>query len=485
MAAKDNLIDKLKKVWILRTKTGTFGSTTLSSAAAATDTTIDVTADTNFTAGDPIRIGTGETLEFNWVDSVASDVITLARPLSMAHDSGAAVVEYVAWDMGPPLADGVNWSFAGQSVDINVGTQRAVFATLAGFISRTLGWTLPSFTPRLFAFATGMGLSRVGGSGTSAAPTYVRTDGSEFGEEADQTYIAQAETVSGDDIGVEFWGASTRVDNLSVALSRGQATPVPMSASAANSMFTHDVYDFTTDATGAAAAGTVWDSLQSVGLFVDTGTTTTLNGALSADATALVMTSGASFANGDWIKISGANGVEYTQLKDKSTNNFNLTIPVYRAIGNGVTITLVTETPFAAVAPAGVTLGVAVASQDINSAIAASPIHTRLGAATITIACGITDVTLANLAYALGVPQSDIVSATRFLASATNLGTENIDGVYLTGITKNGAVTRVIGAGTQVDIANVASTWTNQGEAAAIPFTVKPTSYLALTQYSS
>src|SRR5690606_12108505 len=102
-----------------------------------------------------------------------------------------------------------------------------------------------SFTPALFAFATGMELTRITGSGTAASPTVLTTAGGEFGEAANQIYIAQALTVDGNPIAVEAWNASTRVENLSANLSRGQATPLPFSASTASFLFEEGAYEFT------------------------------------------------------------------------------------------------------------------------------------------------------------------------------------------------------------------------------------------------
>src|SRR5690606_5813370 len=112
--------------------------------------------------------------------SPASDIITLGRPLVNSHASGTVVVEQVSYDMGPPLAEGATWNLQGTSVEIPVATQRFPFASLPGFNTLSLAWPLPSFTPALFAFATGMSLSRVTGSGTAATPTVVSTDGSAF-----------------------------------------------------------------------------------------------------------------------------------------------------------------------------------------------------------------------------------------------------------------------------------------------------------------
>jgi len=481
VADSDNLIKQLDKTYIVR-DTPSGASTALAVAAEAGDTTVTVDSDATFAAGDPIRIGT----EFNWIDGTpASDVITLARPLTNDWPIDTAVVEQSAYDVGPALSDGVTWSLATPSTDVLTADRRIAFAKLRGASTGRIGWQSPNFTPHHFAFATGMNLTRVTGSGTSAAPTVIQTDGGEFGEARNQAYIVEAATFGGGIRGIEFWGASSVLDNLSVNLGRGAIVQLPFSAApSAGGMFETATYDFTTVDTYAAASGKVWDALSAVGLFVDTGTTTTLNGGLTAGATALVLTSGASFANEDWVKISGAGGVQYVQLKDKSTNNFNTKQPIFRGIATGATVTLVTKTPFAAVGGGGVTLGLSVTSTDIPDATKALPIETRIGAAALSFAVGITDITLTNLARVLGIPAADIVGSDRLPLKTDSLGTQGIDGAYLEGATKDGSATMVIVAGCDVDISNIASTWTNQGDAAELPLNLVPTSLLTIQQYT-
>lgn len=479
MADNENIIDRLVSFYVAR---ATSTVTALASDASIGDSTIEVDSDASFADGDPIIIS-GE--EFNWVDGTpASDVITLARPLSRGHAVDAVVAKATVYDMGPPLAEGVTWSMQGSKVDIPIATDRFPITTLPGFVDQTLSTTLPSLTPHLFAFAMGMNLTRVTGSGTEASPTALVTAGGEFGEAGGMVYIARAVTVKGDPLAVEAWNAAAAVESFSLNLSRGQATPLPVGCSSPYKMISKDAHDYTVTATYAAAAGSVWDALSEVGFYVDTPTTTTLSGAVSAGATAIVMASGASFSNGDTVKISGALGDEYHVLKDKSTNNFNTRWPVQRNLGSGVTITLVTPTKIAAVAPAGVTMAVNTTSTPVNSAVHSSPIHRRVGTVTITLSTGIIDVTLENLAYCHGVPQGDIVGATRFLADETNIGSVNVDGFYLKGRSKNGDVIQFIGAGCQIDLTSFTSTWTNQGEASSIPFTAQPTSNLVMLQYT-
>ncbi len=72
------------------------GDTTIKAdnPAVPTDTHIDVTSPTGFTAGDIISIGTGATIEYRVLTDVTDDILTFTdQPLANAHAAGQAVTE--------------------------------------------------------------------------------------------------------------------------------------------------------------------------------------------------------------------------------------------------------------------------------------------------------------------------------------------------------------------------------------------------------
>lgn len=455
-------------------------ATALASEATAGASTIAVDSDANFADGDPLRVGD----EFSWVDGTpASDVITLGRPLKRTHPVDTAVVKQVVYDTGPILEGTANASMSGSSTDIPVEAARLPIATLDGPKTAQMTWSQPSFTPALFALATGMNLTRVLGSGTAAAPTYVKTSGAEFAEVPNQTYIVRGKKVGGTETRLEGWNASTLINNLTIALARNQATPVPFAASTPSWMFYDGDHEYTVDNSHAAKTGTVWNYLNEVFLLIKSATTTTLNGAVNAGASAVVLTSGTSFNNDDWVLVEAGGGVEVTQLKDKSTNNFNLKIAAYRDWGNGVTITKLDMVQFADITPAGVSLSMNVTQADRFSALSATAVHSQLGQAVTTINFAVMNWTLANIAYALGIPASDIANSA-LLADGSNIGTASIPAVAFKGVTKNGATTMLIGEGTSLDLASIAMTLTKSGEGTSLPMSWKPGSCLTMLQYS-
>lgn len=69
-------------------------STTSTAATAVGDTSIALTAVTGLAVGDVIRIDTSTNIEFRTVTAINSLVASFFAPLSLAHASGVAVVEY-------------------------------------------------------------------------------------------------------------------------------------------------------------------------------------------------------------------------------------------------------------------------------------------------------------------------------------------------------------------------------------------------------
>ncbi len=480
MSDKSTVLDKLDFAYIVR-KTAT--TTTLATSASATDTTIDVADDTSFSDGDAILING----ELSWIDgSPTSDTITLGRPLQRAHDSGVTVTKATVYDTGAVLQEGANWSLQGTSVDIPVATARLPIATLDGSKTMSLGWTGPSISAHLFALATGIPLAKVVGSGTAATPTVLTTDGSEFGTEVDQVYIVGGTTFGGTTLAIEAWQGSTRVEGFNLPLARNQATPLPFNCSTSTFLFETGGYTgaFTPDNTYAANGGSVWNILTEAGIFIKTATTTTLNGAVSAGATSATLTSGTSFSDDDWVLISAGGGDEITQLKNKSTNTFGLKIPAYRNWASGVTVTKLTKVLWADIDQSGATVALNTSSEDVPSALSATAVATRIGAAEMSVNFNVINQSLANIAYSLGVPQSDIVSG-RFLADGDNIGSAVIPGAWLQGSTKNGATVSMIFNGVNLDLSSIVSNWTSTGAGATLPQTWKPTSCITMTQYSS
>lgn len=485
MPAKNNVIKQLSKVFLVLDTTGTAGSTTLTADAAVAATALTVAAITNFAAGDLIRIGAGEEMELGVITGAPSgNTINLVSPgLVYAHLTGEAVVEQTAFDLGDVEAGGVSLSFTGESTDVQVATKRLAFTTLRGFLDASVEFSLPTFTLPNIAIAAGILQSVVRGAGTAADPTELTTDGNEFAGVSNASIVAVGTKYDGTYIRAELWGVDFDYTGVNFSLTRGQLAAVPVRAvAAAGGAFFSTNYGFTPSTALVVTKGKVWDSLTEVGFFLDTATTTTVNGALSAGATSLVMTSGTSFADGDWVRIGSGDTAQFLWLGTKSTNTFTLRTRNFRAIGNGLTITKVTPTKFAGISPDGATLSLGGSVEPLRVAERPMSIGIRAGAATVSLAYATVDVSLANIARALGIPSAQV--ANNRLPVGSLIGAATLEGVYAKGLLQDGNTAWVISAGNAMDVSQVQTVINNSGPAATVPMVVKPSSYVQFLQHA-
>jgi len=176
-------------------KTGTFGNTTLTAAAAAGATTITVAAITNFSDTDVIRVGDGETMEVCVVSGAPSGfVITLASALKKAHASGEAVVEQVANEIGPIMGDSCKIMWSRETQDVFVASQRLTWSTTKGYGAMRSEFMFPAPSLYNIAFALGIPSSAIQGTGADGVnPTTLATAAMRRGTEDDGTrHIARS-----------------------------------------------------------------------------------------------------------------------------------------------------------------------------------------------------------------------------------------------------------------------------------------------------
>lgn len=145
-------------------------STTMNAAAAAGATALPVTSETDFSQGMLIRIGSGETLEENVVESTSSGNLTLRMPLLRAHSSGEAVVERMRVELGEPTEDGVTVNTEGTVEELPIATSRTPYLRQLVAAAFQMTFTIVNFNLENLAAAHGAAESNITGSGTSSSP---------------------------------------------------------------------------------------------------------------------------------------------------------------------------------------------------------------------------------------------------------------------------------------------------------------------------
>lgn len=482
MAAKDKVIKQLSALYVVRDATGTFGSTTLSAAASKGGSALTVTAITNFAAGDTIRIGSGEEMEIGVITGTPTgNTINLTEPLQFNHASGEPVVEMVAYDVGDVGDSGVTFTVSGQSVDVPVSTKRLPLVSLTGFVEASVSAVLPTVQLESIAHAVGALLTQVSGAGTPISPKQLTLNGNEFGGQANLGIIALGVTMDGSILRIELWGCDADYTGISFALSRGQAVGVPLRFVGARGAISATTFPGTANTTIRTSKAKAWNALTEVGYFLDTATTTTVNGNVAAGATLINFTSATSFADNEWFRIGSGDTVQFFQVASKSTNAVTTKTPVKYDIATGATITKVTATSLGAPSAAGVTVAFGGTVTPLQSATFDRAIGLRLGNAQATMSFGLIEHSLANFERALGIP-SGTAASNRLPLNL--IGTGTIEGLYAKGLLAGGETAWVVAAGNSIDASNVGTQITNSGDAAALQITAKPSSYIQFFQHT-
>jgi hypothetical protein len=473
-SAKDKVLNRLSSVYMVRDKTGTAGSTTLSGAEAAGQTALSITAGTNFADGDTIRVGSGNEMELKVIASGGgTTTITVGTPLVYDHASGDPVVEQTVYDLGDITDAGATVRWQGPGVDVAVATKRLVFQTIPGFVSCGIEFALPYVTANAYAVALGGDLADVLGSGTTAAPSQFASDGNEFNEANNVSFIAIGTLFDGTVIRAELWSANADYTGVETQFTLGQHAQVPCKFRAAGGILTTVASPYTVDTSIRGSKNEVWSSLTTVGVFADGGASSTVaSAAITAADKVFDVVSGTGFAQGDWVKIGTGDLAEYHQIEGVATNTITLRTFTLRAHIIG---TAVVEQTITSLNPNtdGVRFSVGGSVEDIQMATNRIAIGLRSGTAAPQFQVSVIDLTLENFARSLGIPASDIAS--NRLPFNDNIATTAVGGFYFAGTHSDGGTFYMTSWANSVDVSDVSTAWTGTG-VATIPLTIKPSS---------
>lgn len=475
MGAGSNIMDRVHKAFNVRPDAATLNTTVATAnVVGATTLVCAATAVAVNTAGTPVLIGSGETLELAVVSSVTTTTITFVDKLTKAHAVGEKVRAAIAYDMGAPVAGGIRATFAGTSVDINVATQRLPLTTLNGLVSAEANLSLPYFSAKALILATGAPIASLSGSGIVSAPWNFATDGSEFGSVSDQCFVGVGIKLDGTYFRVEMWGAAADYSGISTSLSRGAASSVPVKFKCTAGLLLADaVQGFTVTNTLLDTKASVFDYLMEAGTLVAGALTTTSTGSVSAGATVIPLTAVTGLAIGSVLEIDTGDNIEHVMVQSIASLNVTLKHPLYRAHASGVTVTSRTMTRFAAIGDAGVTLSVAGSVEQVNAADFRFPVAYRNGTAAITLAVPVLGLTQEVLVQALGMPSTAIGVDRRPLLNDT-IGTQSVSGAYFKGALQNGDVVYVFVSGNKIEISNVEAVLNNTGNGDPVTMTFRP-----------
>lgn len=490
MPAKTKIVKKVHAVYLHRDKPSGGGSTTLAAAAAAGATSISLTANTNFANGDTVRVGAGEEMELVKINGAITGAgpysAPLESPLTYAHAAGEAVVEQTTYDVGDIEGGGVSVRHQGQSTDVPVATKRLAYTILNGFSDLAAEFRLPGLSLYSFAHATGMLLSAITGSGTVADPRVLATDGNQFNGDTNLGLTLICELMDGSYVAIELWGVDIDYTGIDLQLVRGVLASIPVRCvAAAGGVATTTLPTYTLDTSIRPDKGFVFDALTEVGIFVpetsSAGSSTVAVAAAAAQKT-VQLAAVTNFVAGEVAKLNTGDLAEYHEINSVSAPNILLRSPLFRTQPVGATVVEYKRQVFGGISQDGVRLGVGGSVENLRLGTRKMGIGIRGGAATMTLGFGVVDLTLANIAYAMAIAQSQI-SGGRLPITPSNINGSPIDGAYLKGLLQNGSTVEIRAWGCSQNINEFLAQWAQSGTP-SLPLLLRPASGLQLLNYT-
>jgi hypothetical protein len=231
----EEVFDRITKFGLIRDKptAAGVGDSTLAAAATAGATTVTVqTGDgADFVQGELVRIGSGDLIEENVVESVAVDVLTLRMPVAYAHAIGEAVRERARVNIGEPSEEGVAVRSTADLNPIRVATSFRPYKRLLRGAEYIMETAIRNFSMENLAAAAGIPESNISGAGTTASPYALRLLDTLLATETNLTFYAKGLVVDGTTYEVQGWGVD--VDPAQeLQLRSGEGTPIRFSGSA-------------------------------------------------------------------------------------------------------------------------------------------------------------------------------------------------------------------------------------------------------------
>jgi hypothetical protein len=410
MGVLDKAFDVVTGLHLMMDTPSGGGSTTLSAAAAANASSFSITSATNFAIGDDIRVGTGETLEEVRISNLVSTTVTPLKPLQFDHASGEAVVERSAISLGVPEADGVKLNIPAELSDAFNAIQRTAYGTLVGYVDLGISWRFMAITADIIAYALGLPRSAVLGDGTAAiqtgtvGPRLFTTDGLLMNTLLNTSVIVTGALQDGSVVKATMQNVSFDPTGLTTTLSRGQLATVPVKLMASSGTL-----DFTNTAftpasivvTNASSSADLFSEITGVSTLTDSGTATTLSGAVSAGAYSVSVVSAAGIVAGNWVRVNN----EWHLIHSVVSTTLNFRTQVQAAQASGAAVVLQTVTSIAGVT-GGFTFAVSGSATNQRVETSRVTLRTRLSNAAPSFAFKTNNLRPEIMQLALGMPSS-------------------------------------------------------------------------------
>jgi hypothetical protein len=429
----------------------TGAATTMTAARAAGVSVIAVASATGLTAGDDIRIGSGETMELARVLSIATLDVTLTKPLLFDHAATEPVVEQAALDLGVPEAEGFRFAFNSETTDVFAATQRLAYATLTGYVDLRASFRFNVVTADVFGFALGIPRANIVGNGTAAAqtgtvgPRLFTSNGVTFGAITNVNLVVVGTLQDGSPLRLELYNYSIDPTAVSTTFSRGQLSTVPVSGLASSGALHFDGAAWAPAnviSTSASTQGDVFSEITNVQTLTDTGTTTTLGAQATAGGYSVTCASGgpaaASIVAGDWVRV----GAEFHLVHSVATNVLNLRTQILATQPNGAVVARQARTTIAGVT-GGFTVGNSGSATVQRSEQFRTSLGLKIGNVATTFSFRVNTISPENFYLALGVPASAYANSR--LPLGARIASATAQTLLFTGLTTAGKAVTMVG----------------------------------------
>jgi hypothetical protein len=489
MANKNSLLKQLTSALLARDLTGG-GSTTLNGAVVKGATVIVLTSATNFSVGETVRIGSGSQVELAVLQAgQTSPSFNIAEPLARDHATGEVVVEQAGYDLGDITDAGADTTIARGSTDVISALRRLTYAILLGYGDLEAGFALPGLTLENIAFALGIPLTNVQGTGgSSTTPKFLVSALDDIQGEQNASLILTGVLMDGTPVRVELWGAEPDYTGFSVNLRRGNLGSVPARFIAtAGGRISNNASAYVANTTFKANKGKVFDSLTEVGFFQDGATQGGTPGSSTVASTAasgqkvVNVVSATNIIAGDWLRIGSADTVEFHRVASVAVNAITLATNLLRTQAAGVVVVEQTLVPFANIHPDGVTIAIGGTTDRLREATRVLPIGARPVNARLSMTFSILDYIVSAIARAAGINPATIVSNTFPLDE--KIGTNQTDGVYMRGLLQDGTTAWAVMWGCSQDVSRAALSLVSSGQP-SVPTAWVPSSGMLLMQHT-
>jgi hypothetical protein len=422
----------------------------------------------------------------------ATTNLVLARPLSIDHEATEVVIQYTCYDLGPIAGAGATPDLGAAQTDVRVANSLLLFGTQPGFVDPSLTIPIEGFSLWSLAWAWGMSLTSMGGSGVFASPSVLQSDGTEFMQIKNGALCLVYQLADGSVQRLEYWGVSFDYSTVNFRFAIGQEVVIPVkgwSDTGAALYDGADPYAAYAVTTYTPSKANLADLPLEVGLLVDSVATTLATDAAAA-ANALTLTSGTGFLASvsplmNYLRIGTGNRVEYHAIDSVTGAAVVLKSTLKRRHLATEPVVFTTRGKLAGLGADGV--GFTSAGTLEPRTVGSNRVRAGRRRTTVDVAFDfkIQNLTPANFAAALGIAPSEIRASGTQLYLGSNIQRSNsaVSGVYFRATLQNGDNIWATAWGCSSLVAALLGALA-AGGAPALTFNVRPSSGFQFLQFS-